>query len=433
MLNVKIPPYLLRLPLLPTVASVGLLIGTASHAQSLDDAWFIGFGGGSALLEPNPSDFTIVPDNDAGNPAGGSFFIGRDTGNFSSVQLQAFSLGTATLNNGETIDYTALEGSVLYRFYDTRDRSLQREGMALAFYGRIGLGIIDREIGSDLALELDSDFYFGAGLGAEWFIWGPLSLRAEYNYLDRDAQIAQLSVAFRFGGGTGSLPPAAAPQTSRFPTPQVPANTPPNPGQSGQFDQSGTTIEPAPTGGFETTPTTTPTTTATTTPGQVELIPETPATVATQPVQRTQTTDDTDGDGVTNSLDQCADSLAGYPVRDDGCPLFNGVLSGVTFEGRTATMNPSSFAQLDYLANVLQQYPQARIQLLAHTDSMGNRVDQANITRMRLRVIGSYLVRKGVSAKRMVLRSLGGESPLYDNQTAVGREANNRIEVLEQP
>ena len=79
------------------------------------------------------------------------------------------------------------------------------------------------------------------------------------------------------------------------------------------------------------------------------------------------------------------------------------------------------------------QFPESRIQLLAHTDSIGNRVDQANITRSRLRVIGSYLVRKGVSARRMVLRSLGGESPLYDNQTASGRTANNRIEVLEQP
>ena len=430
----KISSYSLRLSVFLLATSVGLLGSTAIHAQSLGDAWYFGFGGGGSLLEPNPSDAGIMLDDDADDPTGGSFFIGRDAGNFSSVQLQAFSLGTATLDNGETIDYRALEGSVLYRFFDTRDRSLRRGGMALALYGRIGLGVIDREIGVELPLEFDSDFYFGAGLGAEWFIWGPLSLRAEYNYLDRDAQIAQLSLAFRFGGGSsGSLPPAPVPQETRFPSPEVPSTELPSPevpatAPPTRTDQPAVNIEAAPTGGFETPAETTPTAT----PGQVELIPDTPATVATQPVQRTPTGDDTDGDGVTNSLDQCADSRAGYPVREDGCPLFNGVLSGVTFEGRTATMNPASFAQLDFLANVMQQYPQARIQLLAHTDSIGNRVDQANITRMRLRVIGSYLVRKGVSAKRMVLRSLGGESPAYNNDTTSGREANNRIEVLEQ-
>ena len=404
---------------LSLVASVTLMSSSVLQAQqSLDDAWYIGLSGGAALLEPNPLDNSIEVDDDADEPVVGSFYLGRDVGNFSSVQLQAYSLGTATLNNGETIDYQALEGAVLYRFFDTRDRSLRTSGMSLALYGRVGLGTIDRDIGGELPLEIDSDFYFGAGLGAEWFVFGPLSIRAEYNYLDRDVQVAQLSLAFRFGGGSGRLPPAPAPQTTSFPSPRLPAGTASQPTQPQIPAESDITIATAPD----------------TTIGDVELLPdEAPTTEATAPTPRTQTEDDTDADGVPNALDQCAGSRAGYPVRDDGCPLFNGVLSGVTFEGRTATLNPDSFAQLDFLANVMLQFPESRIQLLAHTDSIGNRVDQANITRSRLRVIGSYLVRKGVSAKRMVLRSLGGESPLYDNQTASGRTANNRIEVLEQP
>ncbi len=394
----------LRMSILPALALfAGLLVN--KPVEALDNDWFIGFGGGQGLLEPDPVDPTITLDDDADSPTGGSIFIGRDAGNFSSVQLQVYSFGSAQLSNAETIDYRAIEGAVLYRFYDTRDRSLRRGGMHLALYGRVGVGSLDRQIGTQLALELDSDFYFGAGLGAEWFFFGPLSLRAEYNYLDRDIQVGQLSLAFRFGGTkTGGI--------GGFPQPDSPVTVERTPAQP-SVDTS--VVPPS------------------TDVGQVEIIPDTEAQAPVQIEPRTEILNDSDADGIPDSSDQCPGSRSNYPVRDNGCALFNGVLSGVTFEGRTATLTPSSFAQLDYLAGVLQEFPEARIQLLAHTDSIGNRLDQANITRGRLRAVGSYLVRKGVSARRMVLRSLGGESPLYDNETQSGRAANNRIEVLEQP
>ena len=396
--------------MIPVLAS--LMISGPAQAQALDDAWFIGFGGGQGLLESEPVGPTITLDDD--QSAGGSIFIGRDAGNFSSVQLQLYSFGSAELSNAESIDYQALEGAVLYRFYDTRDRSLRRGGMQLALYGRVGIGIVDREIGTELELEIDSDIYFGAGLGAEWFFLGPLSLRAEYTYLDRDIQVGQLALAYRFGGtGSGGIPQPSSPDS---------------------VDLSGPVTSSPDTGGF--TPPSADVTVVPAPPaevGQVELIPDSTEEVPAQPGVRTDLANDSDGDGVPNSIDQCSASRSNYPVRENGCSLFNGVLSGVTFEGRTATLNPASFAQLDFLADVLQQFPEARIQLLAHTDSIGNRLDQANITRSRLRVVGSYLVRKGISAKRMVLRSLGGEMPLHNNDTESGREANNRIEVLEQP
>lgn len=404
----------LRLSILPVLAIlVALMASNPAQAQALDDAWFVGFGGGQALLEPNPVDPTITLDDDADEPTGGSIFIGRDAGNFSSVQLQLYSFGSAELSNDETIDYQALEGAVLYRFYDSRDRSLRRGGMHLALYGRVGVGILDREIGTELELVLDSDFYFGAGFGAEWFFLGPLSLRAEYTYLDRDIQVAQIALAYRFGGtGGGGIPQPSSPVGGSSPvtgSPDTGGFTPP--------PTDITVVEPPPS----------------TEIGEVELIPETTAEAPAQPTFRSDIANDSDADGVPNSIDQCSDSRSNYPVRENGCSLFNGVLSGVSFEGRTATLSPASFAQLDFLAGVLLQFPEARIQLLAHTDSIGNRLDQANVTRSRLRVVGSYLVRKGVSAKRMVLRSLGGEMPLHSNDTESGRIANNRIEVLEQP
>jgi len=107
------------------------------------------------------------------------------------------------------------------------------------------------------------------------------------------------------------------------------------------------------------------------------------------------------------------------------------VLSGVTFVGKTAVLETTSAVQLDYLADLLQRYPAAGIQLLAHTDSTGTTVEQATLTRSRLKTVGTYLVQRGISARRMTLRSLGSESPRFDNATEAGRSANNRIEILE--
>lgn len=372
-----------------------LMMLLARPGLALDDQWYVGFGGGITFFDTQPLDNSINVDEEADSPATGSVFIGRDLGDFSSIQLQLNSFGAAELDNGTSIDYQSVEGAVLYRFYDSRDRRLSRDGMALALYGRVGLGRMNRDVGEDLALKTDGDYYFGAGLGAEWFVYGPVSLRAEVNYVDQDVQTAFLGLGFRFGGAisqTGGLPPAGGPTS----TASTPASLPAPSSQ-----------------------------------------PETSAPVVTEDItstdQSTVVAGDLDGDGVADSEDQCANSTPGYPVRTNGCPLLNGVLSGIQFEGRTATLTQASFAQLDNLANLLLQYPETRVQLVTHTDASGDRVEQAKITRARLQAVGSYLLRKGISARRLVLRSLGGERPIQSNDTASGRAANNRVEVFEQP
>ena len=140
---------------------------------------------------------------------------------------------------------------------------------------------------------------------------------------------------------------------------------------------------------------------------------------------------DSDGDGVTDGRDGCPGSAAGYPVRDNGCALLDGVLSGVTFVEGTAELEPGAGAQLDSLARLLKQYPDARVDILAHTDSRGTVRDQAILARQRLKSVGTYLQKKGISGNRLVLRSFAGTRPLYRNDTPQGRKGNNRIEVIE--
>lgn len=143
---------------------------------------------------------------------------------------------------------------------------------------------------------------------------------------------------------------------------------------------------------------------------------------------------DQDSDGVPDANDLCPSSTPGYPVRANGCPLFDGVLAGVRFEPASAELMPGSEVQLDYLVDLLvNKFPGARIELHSHTDDAGDDRSQAILTRARLKTMGSYLVNRGVRSNLLVLRSFGGSRPLYDNVSQEGRDSNNRIEVIENP
>lgn len=366
------------------------------RAYALGDQWYIGIGGGSSWLQPNPEQSGLNPETRLGT--GGQLFFGADLDDRSSGQITLYSLGESILENDEVVPFNALDASVLYRIYDTKDARIRRGGMHLALYGRFALGYIDRD--TDVPLSNDATVYFGAGGGAELFFNNTLSMRLEGMYHDRDAASASLQLVARFGGNNRyQARPSAPPPTPVYaPQPSVPAVATP-------------AVPAAPA-----------------TPN----LPSAPVVNApTIPTPSVPSNSDTDGDAVPNAQDQCPTSKSGFPVRANGCSLLDGVLSGVNFVNGTAQLVQGGTDQLDFLASVLSQYPQARIALHAHTDGQGTVRDQAILTRARLRTMGTYMVRKGVRANRLILRSFGGTRPLYDNASAEGRAGNNRIEVLE--
>ncbi|MEE9333871.1 MAG: OmpA family protein [Granulosicoccaceae bacterium] len=379
---------------------VGLfLLVMCSSVWSLDNQWYFGIGGGVSILEPNPDEPGLNVDNNQGTLV--SLFLGRDIDERTSVQLQAFGIGEAELTNGQTVGYTAVDASVLYRFYDTRDRQLRPGSLGTALFGRFGLGFADRD--TTVPVGNNQDIYFGAGGGAEFFLTQNIAVRVEAYYHDQDIVTAQLSLLTRFGGRRT--------QTRR--PPDIPA-----PEVQGPELSSPALPKPASPAAQLPVP-------ALPSPGVIEE----PLPAVDEPVP--QLNNDSDSDGVLNAADACPSSTIGYPVGKSGCPLFDGVLSGVQFIDGTSELAENASVQLDYLANLLKRYPIARIELLAHTDSQGDVRSQSILTRARLRTVGTYMIGQGIRANRLVLRSFGGTRPIYDNATSRGRLANNRFEVIE--
>lgn len=408
------------------IVGASLCLLPTANALAANDQWYIGIGGGASLLEPNPVEPNVNVDE--GQTTLGTLFVGKDIDERSSIQLQLYGLGEATLDNAGTVEYNAIDASILYRLFDSRDVSLRRDGPSVSFYGRFALGHVDRN--TDEPLKNDTNVYFGLGAGVEALLTRNIALRAEGLYHESDVGSFSLALVTRFGGTQRPLVPVSRP-TARPAVPQEKILEPAEPIAPASPTAPEVPATPKAPPAVPVVPAVPPA------PPAPQVAPRPAAPVAQTPTESAETAletpdnNDRDNDGVVDVADNCPDSTPDFPVREDGCALLDGIMSNIQFVPGTGELTQGSYEQLDFLANVLARYPAARIQLLAHTDDTGSMKDQSIVTRSRLKTIGIYLVSKGVSANRLQLRSFGGSKPVYDNATAEGRKSNNRIEVLE--
>ena len=152
-----------------------------------------------------------------------------------------------------------------------------------------------------------------------------------------------------------------------------------------------------------------------------------PAPVAALPVAAAVV--DSDGDGVPDDADKCPDSPRDKPVDADGCTIVSVVLKDVQFELNSSDLTPDSSASLDKVVAAMNDYPELRIEIQAHTDSMGEASYNQYLSEQRAASVRDYLVGKGIAADRMVAKGYGETSPIADNGTREGRAKNRRVEL----
>lgn len=185
--------------------------------------------------------------------------------------------------------------------------------------------------------------------------------------------------------------------------------------------------------------------------GSVPVPPPPPA----EPVEviASVTPPDSDGDGVTDDLDQCPDTPAGAAVDASGCPLpppappcqapepgqpitLEGcaagdkiVLRGVNFEFDRAQLTPNAKTILDAVADALNTAGNVRIEVGGHTDAKGSDDYNQRLSERRAQSVVSYLADKGVQADRMESHGYGEAEPVADNENDEGRDLNRRVEL----
>jgi outer membrane protein OmpA-like peptidoglycan-associated protein len=132
---------------------------------------------------------------------------------------------------------------------------------------------------------------------------------------------------------------------------------------------------------------------------------------------------DSDGDGVMNTKDRCAETPAGAIVDSTGCWTLQGL-----FKSGKSQIQLQALPKLDAVVALLKANPQMRIEIQGHTDSSGTYRHNLRLSRVRAQAVVQYLIRKGIAAERLTATGYGPNRPRGSNSTAEGRARNRRIE-----
>ncbi|MCS7036238.1 MAG: OmpA family protein [Saprospiraceae bacterium] len=143
---------------------------------------------------------------------------------------------------------------------------------------------------------------------------------------------------------------------------------------------------------------------------------------------------DRDGDGLADRDDRCPDKPG--PASNFGCPevsqadrdILAAAVRNVQFATNSANLLPSSNAVLDQVAALMARYPEYRLVISGHTDSVGDDKFNLDLSKRRAKACYDYLVSKGVDPRRMTHEGYGETRPIADNNTEAGRARNRRVE-----
>lgn len=107
------------------------------------------------------------------------------------------------------------------------------------------------------------------------------------------------------------------------------------------------------------------------------------------------------------------------------------ILGDLSFETGSSDLSEGSYASLDELAALLLADPDLRVALVGHTDASGSLETNIALSKRRAASVMARLIRDyGVPQAQLAAEGMGFLSPIADNRTPQGREANRRVEVI---
>ena len=143
---------------------------------------------------------------------------------------------------------------------------------------------------------------------------------------------------------------------------------------------------------------------------------------------------DTDGGGIsdgaevkrgTNPLNPRDDIGGETIVLEKGKSV---VLEGVNFLSGSATLTSESERTLEKAFHALVASPDISVEIVGYTDNVGSASTNERLSLRRAEAVKSWLLKKGIAARRLKTIGMGMRNPVASNATAEGRAKNRRIE-----
>lgn len=141
---------------------------------------------------------------------------------------------------------------------------------------------------------------------------------------------------------------------------------------------------------------------------------------------------DTDGDGVVDAQDKCANTPAAHKVDASGCSLklteTVSIKLNITFDSGKSVVKPEFANEVAGLAKFMNEYEGTVVTIEGHTDSQGAESLNQKLSQSRADAVKAALISQyDISADRVTAVGYGESKPIADNATAQGREQNRRV------
>lgn len=104
------------------------------------------------------------------------------------------------------------------------------------------------------------------------------------------------------------------------------------------------------------------------------------------------------------------------------------VLNNIFFDSGKWELRDKSKAELNELIRFMQDNPQVKGEISGHTDDVGDKTANQELSLKRAKSVYEYLLQGGIDAKRLTYKGYGETKPTAPNDTEENRQLNRRIE-----
>jgi len=145
------------------------------------------------------------------------------------------------------------------------------------------------------------------------------------------------------------------------------------------------------------------------------------------------------GAAIGNELDIQEEELrkdlggSGALIKNTGDSLIVTLPEAITFDINSSTVRYTLEDSLVRLAKSLNKYPNTNIDVIGHTDNVGDESYNQELSARRAGSVAAILAQSGVSQSRMRAYGRGELKPIKSNDTVNGRAANRRVEIIITP
>ncbi|GMU95966.1 OmpA family protein [Ignavibacterium album] len=143
---------------------------------------------------------------------------------------------------------------------------------------------------------------------------------------------------------------------------------------------------------------------------------------------------DTDEGGIDDGTEIANDTNPLNPKDDKkkevveiGVPI---ILEGITFDKNKSVIKPESEPALWNAYTTLKNYPEMIVEISGHTDNVGSRKSNIELSIRRANAVKEWLVKRGIEPGRIQTKGYGPDRPIAPNNSEENKRKNRRIEFL---